>query len=116
MRYAIALAAIPLPLLMWAAWPKAAQPITVRAVATEGVRAVRMDDSTFRARWSGVNALAPATVVREVPVEVVSVRPQSPPAVRIVRRASLRSDVCAKHGMRRVVVMRGRWQGWRCRR
>jgi len=113
MRYTLTLAALPLPLLLWSAWP--AQPIVVRAVATEGVRAQRMDDSTFSLRWSGVNALAPATVVWEVPVETVSVRPQPPPA-RLVRRASLRTDVCARHGMRRVTVMRGKWQGWRCRR
>jgi len=112
MRYAITLAAIPAAL--WVAWPAPSPPIAPMAVATEGVRAQRMDDNTFRIRWSAVDALPPATVVREVPVRIeASARP--PPA-RLVKRASLRGDVCARHGMRRVTVMRGRWQGWRCRR
>jgi len=114
MRYTLTLAALPLPLLLWSAWPS--PPIVVRAVATEGVRAQRMDDSTFSLRWSGVNALAPATVVWEVPVETAA--RTAPPAPRLVRRAALRgvNGVCAKHGMRRVTVQRGKWQGWRCRR
>lgn len=40
-----------------------------------------------------------------------------PPAVRVVRRASLRpTDVCARHGLRKVETVRGKWKGWRCRR
>ena len=105
MRYAITLAAIPLPLLMWVAWPKAAVPIvTVKAVATEGVRAQRMDDSTFRARWQPVYlgpmvqlpAARPSRVSTVAADETLaggraSARQPSP---RIVRRASLR-QTCA---------------------
>jgi hypothetical protein len=109
MRYTLTLAAIPLPLLMWATWP--AQPVPVTAVATEGVRAQRQDDNTFRLRWSAVDALPPATVVWEVPVEAAA---RTAPPARLVRRAALRgvNGVCAKHGMHKVHYGRR----WRCRK
>jgi hypothetical protein len=103
-------------------------PIVPTLVATEGVRMIRMDSQTFSGRWRPMYDVPPATVIHEVqlkggdapqeftgkPVEAVA-RPL-PPA-RLVRRAALRpTDVCAKHGMHRVTVMRGKWQGWRCRR
>jgi hypothetical protein len=115
MRYAITLAAIPLPLLMWTAWP-ASQPIAAKAVQTEGVRAQRQDAGTFRLRWSVVSDLPPALVIHEVPAEATA--SVALPPVRLVRRAALRqhNNVCARHGMRRVTYTRGRWQGWRCRR
>jgi hypothetical protein len=68
----------------------------------------------------------------QVATEVPLPRPRSPveagsagavPAVdstpspaRRVRRAMLRPDICARHGLRKVDVIRGRWKGWRCRR
>ena len=41
-----------------------------------------------------------------------------PPPVHAMKRAALRShsDICARHGMRKVMVMRGKWKAWRCRR
>jgi len=100
---------------------------SLKPVQVEGVRMIRMDANTFRGRWMPINDMPPATVIHEVqlkggdapqeftgkPVEVA--RP--PPAVRTMKRASLRpTETCARHGMRRVTVMRGKWQGWRCRR
>jgi len=103
-------------------------PVPVKPVATESIRVIRMDATTFRGRWMPINDMPPATVIHEViqelkggdapqeftgkPVEVA--RP--PPAVRIVKRAALRQDICSRHGMHRVTIMRGKWQGWRCRR
>jgi hypothetical protein len=118
-----------IPLLVFApAVSRPTAPVPVKPVATESIRVIRMDATTFRGRWMPINDMPPATVIHEVqlkggdalsqeitgkPVEVA--RP--PPAVRIVRRASLRpTETCARHGMRRVTVMRGKWQGWRCRR
>lgn len=122
MRYAIALAAI--PVVVWAAWPAPDdKPVVAKAVATEGVRARRMDDNTFSLRWRAASELPPASVrantvdggqtLADGRTRIDTVRQPSP---RITRRASLRRDVCARHGMRKVNYQRGRWQGWRCAR
>ena len=123
---ALLLAVLPLVLFGGPA-AVSAPPIPVKPVQVEGVRMIRMDANTFRGRWMPINDMPPATVIHEVqlkggdapqeftgkPVEVA--RP--PPAVRTMKRASLRpTETCARHGMRRVTVMRGKWQGWRCRR
>jgi len=130
MRHATMLAAIPLLVFGAAAVsrPVPAPPIVPTLVATEGVRMIRMDANTFRARWRPLYDVPPATVIHEVtggdahsqantgkPVDVAASAPR-PPAARIVKRASLRQDICSRHGMRKVTVMRGKWQGWRCRR
>jgi len=103
-------------------------PVPVKPVRTENVRVIRMDATTFRGRWMPINDMPPATVIHEVKggdalsqeltgKPVVAAATPRPPAVRIVKRASLRpTDVCARHGMRKVTYTRGRWQGWRCRR
>lgn len=132
MRYSITLAAIPLPLLMWAAWPKAAAVpakagIVVKAVATEGVTAHRLDDTTFSARWRPVIQLPAAMPSRVSTVAAdetlaggSSTAAARQPSRRIalhraqVRRASLRGDVCARHHLRKVLTNGGR--SWRCRR
>ena len=99
-------------------------PVPVKPVQVEGVRMIRMDTQTFRGRWMPINDMPPATVIQlkggdalsqEItgkPVEVA--RP--PPAVRIVRRASLRQDICARHGQRKVTYTVRGYQHWRCRR
>jgi hypothetical protein len=123
----IALGLAPLVVFGGAALLRPAPPVPVKPVATEGVRMIRMDATTFRARWRPMYDVAPATVIHEVGggdahsrentgKPVVAARP-SPPAVRIMRRASLRpTDVCARHGLRKVETVRGKWKGWRCRR
>jgi len=122
----IALGLVPLVVFGAVAVSRAAPPpIAVRPVQTEGVRVIRLDANTFRGRWSPVNDLAPATVIHELgggDAQRIAGKPADVPAMtrpppRLVRRASLRpTDICSKHGMHRVTVMRGRWQGWRCRR
>ena len=125
---ALLLAAIPLVLFggpIAVSQPTA--PVPVKPVRTENVRVIRMDATTFRGRWMPINDMPPATVIHEVqlkggdalsqeitgkPVEVA--RP--PPAVRIVRRASLRQDICTRHGLRRVTYSVHGYQHWRCRR
>ena len=123
---ALLLAAIPLVLFggpIAVSQPTA--PVPVKPVRTENVRVIRMDSTTFRGRWMPINDMPPATVIHELkggdalsqeitgkPVEVA--RP--PPAVRIVRRASLRQDVCARHGQRKVTYTVRGYQHWRCRR
>jgi len=117
-----------IPLLLFApAVSRPMAPVPVKPVRTETVRVIRMDATTFRGRWMPINDMPPATVIHEVqlkggdalsqeitgkPVEVA--RP--PPAVRIVRRASLRQDVCARHGQRKVTYTVRGYQHWRCRR
>jgi len=104
-------------------------PVPVKPVRTENVRVIRMDATTFRGRWMPINDMPPATVIHEVkggdalsqeltgkPVEVAASAPR-PPAARIVKRASLRpTDVCARHGLRRVTYSVRGYQHWRCRR
>jgi len=122
----IGLSLIPVAIAGVVAVSRPTPPVPVKPVPTEGVRMIRMDTQTFRGRWRPLYDVAPATVIREVPVETVATVPAAieasssrPPArrIRIVKRAALlHRDVCARHGLRKVVVQRGRWQGWRCRR
>lgn len=129
MRYAAMLAAIP-PLVFGAvalSRPSPSPPLPVKPVQTEGVRVVRMDSETFRARWRPIYYMPPLAIVRggdaqphertSKPVDVAASAPP-PPAARIVKRASLRpTDICARHGMRKQFYRgRGGWQHWRCRR
>ena len=110
---ALLLAVIPL-LLFAPAVSRPMAPVPVKPVRTETVRVIRMDATTFRGRWMPINDMPPATVIHEVqlkggdalsqeitgkPVEVA--RP--PPAVRTMKRASLRpTETCARHGMRQL--------------
>ena len=86
-------------------------PVAPKPVQTEGVTARRMDDATFRRRWP---ADLPPAITRAVPVATVAA-PAVPPA-RIVRRALLGTDVCARHGQRRVEYLKRGYKHWRCRR
>ncbi len=99
----------------------AAPPVIAKPVVTETIRAVRMDDSTFRRRWSPI-ADMPAATVTEVHYLVVQTGEEvgSAGAVsavtlpsRRLRTRAVRLDVCARHGQRKVMV--GRYK-WRCRR
>jgi len=97
-------------------------PIVATPVPTEGVTARRMDAGTFRLRWSLVSDLPPALSIWEggdapareasKPVDAASSRPPA----RIVRRASLHRDICARHGQRRVEYLVRGYKHWRCRR
>jgi len=127
---ALLLAVIPLVLFGGPAAVSAPPPpLPIKQVQTESIRVIRMDATTFRGRWMPIYELAPATVIHEVrggdappheitskPVDVAASAAPRPPAARIVKRAALRQDICSRHGMHRVTVMRGKWQGWRCRR
>jgi hypothetical protein len=126
MRHALAMAAIPLPLLMWAAWPASqSQPIAVRAVAIEGVRAQRQDTETFRARWQPVYlpplirlpAATPSSGSTVAADETLAGgRNTRQPSPRIVKRAALRQDICSRHGQRKVEYLVRGYKHWRCRR
>jgi len=128
MKYALALSMIPVA-IAWVAAPKlapvifSAPEIAVKNITSEGVTARRMDEDTFRLRWSGVAAMPPAIEVHYVADNVVNAGTAAePPAiapsrhtvqtVQTVRRVALRSNVCSQHGMRRVTV----GKRWRCRR
>jgi len=128
MRYAAALAAIPVPILMWGAWPKAAPPMVPTAVMTEGITMRRMSDS-FAMRFAIVPTISLTSEkwsaqeggdaqVRESTSKPVETPARSSPPARLVRRAALRSpmDVCARHGLRRVSYSVRGYQHWRCRR
>jgi hypothetical protein len=129
MRVSLALAA--LPLVVFALAPRVpvrtSAPLAPTPVVSEGVRVIPLDGRSFDARWWPD---MPTTVrVRTVPVRVLtnekpgglvaepaemSAAPLLP--ARTMRRAALQTDICARHGMRKVDVVRGKWKGWRCRR
>jgi len=122
------LAVIPLALFGGpAAVSRPTAPVPVKPVATETIRVIRLDSQTFRARWMPVNDMPPATVIHEVGggdahsrentgKPVVAAATPRLPAVRIVRRASLRQDVCARHGQRKVEYLVRGYKHWKCRR
>jgi hypothetical protein len=113
MRRAFALAAI--PVLVWAAWPTAA-PLKPIMVATEGVRAQRQDENTFRLRWASVNELPPAVTRidtargQQTAVGEPSSAATTPHRRLVVKRVKL--DICQRHNMRKVHY----GKRWRCRR
>lgn len=119
MRYIIALATLPVAALVITR-PAPSPRIVARAVATEGVRAARQDDTTFRLRWSVVADMPPATAIKIA--EQAAAEPEQPevqnsiptprPRPARIRRAVPHLDLCQRHKMRKV------WFGrrWRCRR
>jgi hypothetical protein len=128
---ALLLAVVPLVLFGGPAAVSAPpQPIPVKAVQVEGVRVIRMDSQTFSGRWRPMYDVPPAIVIHEVhelkggdaPQEitgkpVVAVARPLPPAVRTMKRASLRpTETCARHGMRKMTYTVRGYQHWRCRR
>lgn len=131
-RYSMVLGAI--PLVVWMAKPSAPPAeaaLEARPVATEGIRSVPLDTRTFNARWQPVYHLPPAALVARIDVPQTvgateSARPRSrpepgvvpraPPPDRRVKRAMLRPDICARHGMRRVEYLKRGYKHWRCRR
>ena len=124
MRAVIAVAT--LLVLIWAVTPST-PPLVATPVVAEGIREQRQDEHTFALRWRPV-ADMPPTVVKEVhhlvlvasdevvsAVSGVAESPQQGNAATSrhrTRRVSLRTDVCARHGMRKVTV----GKRWRCRR
>jgi hypothetical protein len=116
--YVVTLAAI--PAVVWAAWPAKPKPVDVQPPVIEGIRVIRMDQSTFRARWLPIGEMPPAIEVRYVtPSDVASTVPAVPvsaaqPAAPRGRLRSTRArlDICARHKMHRVDYGRS----WRCRR
>jgi len=91
-------------------------------VQIENITARRMDEGSFRARWSAAAQLPPTIEIHYVTDHVVDAgavaeAPAAPPSrqlstVQTVRRVALRSDICSRHGMRRVNY----GKRWRCRR
>jgi len=119
-----------IPLLMFGGPIAVSRPtasVPVKPVQTESIRVIRMDANTFRGRWLPINDMPPATVMHNekgsdaphvliASKPVVAVARPLPPA-RLVRRAALRpTDVCAKHGQRKVTYTVRGYQHWRCRR
>jgi hypothetical protein len=104
------------------------EPIKPHAVATEGVRAVRQDDATFRRRWDAVHVLPPAIEVRyshdvnvsrgterhaELADTVARSAPQPWPRHRLNTQPAGMS-LCIRHKMRTVYTRNGR--SWRCKK
>jgi hypothetical protein len=99
--------------------------VVVRAVLTEGVRAQRQDDETFRRRWDPVLSLPPAIEVRYAREGVADAAVPgpvtSPPAPsvrgRLLKSKPARLDICGRHRMVKRYYTRGNgWKYWRCRR
>jgi len=134
-RHTIMITLATLPVLVFGAAavsrPAPTPPVPVKLVQTEGVRVIRLDSQTFRARWSPVSDMPPATEVRytqpaagkrehvdggEVAVAGTvtgAAHPTALPPRHRMRSRSASLDVCARHGQRKVMV--GRYK-WRCRR
>lgn len=106
---------------MLAIAPPPAPPIAPVPVQVEGVTARRMDD-TFARRFAfvpeggGVVAQHSHQPVEKVPAVAAAAATAKPRPARIVRRAALRTDICAKHGLRKVTYLKRGYQHWRCRR
>jgi hypothetical protein len=81
----------------------------MKPVPIEGITAKRMQD-TFARRFAVLPEGGDA-IAERVETKPAVASPALPPA-RIVRRVSLRRDVCARHGMRKVTY----GKRWRCRR
>ena len=130
MRVILALAA--LPLAVFALAPRAPArlpaPRAPAPVVSESVHIIPLDARSFNARWWPDQAPT-AIRVKTMPVRVLTdekpsepvVEPAEttaslPPPVHAMKRAALQTDICARHGMRKVDVVRGKWKGWRCRR
>ena len=91
--------------------------------APPAVRVIPLDTRTFDRRWPA-NALPQENRVQSIRVAgeipLPTARPAvdegaaspSPPPARVVRRAALRQDLCARHGLRKVSY----GKRWRCRR
>jgi len=112
MPFTVSLATIPLVVFSFGyVTRERPAPVMAKPVMTETIRAVRMDDSTFRLRWSSVADMPP---MRETVTEpLILVTHDAPPTRRHVsRRVSLHRDVCTRHKMRKVHYGRT----WRCRR
>jgi len=122
-RHTMMLALGTVPLLVFGAHAlsrpaPAAPPPVQKLVMSEGVTMRRMDDNTFRRRWSPIADMPAATEVRYLARErevagTVSGAVEPPPRHRLRSRA-VRLDVCARHNMRKQITHGGR--SWRCRR
>ena len=132
MRVILALAA--LPLVVFALAPRVpvrtSAPLARTPVVSEGVGVIPLDARSFDARWwpdqaptaIRVKTMPVRVLTDEKPGEPVAEPAETtaalPPPVHAMKRAALRShaDTCARHGMRKVDVVRGKWKVWRCRR
>lgn len=91
--------------------PVAPEPVLfMRPVEIEGITARRMQD-TFALRFAILPEGGDAVGLRGAETMPAGAVRGHPPA-RLVRRAALRLDVCARHGMRKVTY----GKRWRCRR
>ena len=119
-RHTMMIALGVLPLLVFGAValsrPAPAAPPVQKLVTTEGVTMRRMDDSTFRRRWSPIADMPAATQVRYLVSEreVAGTVPEAvePPPRHRLRTRAVRLDICQRHNMRKVNYGRT----WRCRR
>jgi hypothetical protein len=121
--FAIALGTLPLLVAGAVALSRPA-PRPSAPSAQSALRIIPLDTRTFGERWPA-NALPQdirvqtTRIAAEIPLPPArpavdeNAASPSPPPARIVRRAALRHDVCARHGQRKVMV--GRYK-WRCRR
>jgi len=115
----LGLGAVPLVVFGAAALSRpapAAPPPVVKRVMSEGVTLRRMDDNTFRRRWSPIADMPAATQVRYLVSEreVAGTVPGAvePPPRHRLRSRAVRLDICQRHNMRKVNYGRT----WRCRR
>jgi hypothetical protein len=116
----IALAMVPLGLFAIGSYGKPQKPAMPVEQATV-MRAVKTD--SFRAPASVVAATPVTPVVFEHPVvreETRSIPAPGPPPPQSVKKktrlAYRPDDICGRHHLKRVEIVRGKWRGWRCQR
>jgi hypothetical protein len=135
MRYAAALGIVPMLSTMLTVWPAkpppvADRPMVVKAVYVEPIREQRMDNDTFRLRWSSATGDLPPAMVQSAEIRIASAVPlqadqgkpavetgAAPPPARHVKRAALlhRDNVCVRHGKRKVTYLKRGYKFWKCR-
>jgi hypothetical protein len=114
MRIMLAMGAMP-AIVIWAATPPAASDrIEPRPVKTQRIVHQIFPD-TFRNRWDPVADLPPAREVVHEPLLLVSHETLPLPNPKVwQKKVAMRTDTCARHGMRKKYYHKGRWQHWRC--
>jgi hypothetical protein len=110
LRYAIVLAIIT---LVWIAlrWPANEAPVSAKPIVEppKTVRVVEITRPTkpFQDRWEQTEPAVEVPRAQALP---------SPPPPRAAKAEKRGTDVCARHGRRRVEYSRGGYKYWRCQR
>jgi hypothetical protein len=108
MKIAAALAALPATVFgIYAVTPAAPPPLVAKLVQTETIRP--MQEASFLLRWEPVAGM-PSMVAEPAAPEVVT---PPRPVTRVLHPRP--TNICTRHGMRKVTFKRRGYMVWRCR-